>query len=121
MSSQASTDTMDDTCCHICERMNFRDPAWKQYVPSSHCVLCDRPFCYVHQEQTEADGDVCKANHGTYYKVHHHMLPGKVFTSKQERQEELGEEVIARQQRQRKKSIGWTPQDNEDDSRRVSL
>ncbi|OBT58076.1 hypothetical protein VE04_01828 [Pseudogymnoascus sp. 24MN13] len=120
MSSQASTDT-DDTCCHICERMNFRDPAWKQYVPSSHCVLCDRPFCNVHQEQTEADGDVCEANHGTYYKVHHHMLPGKVFTSKQERQDELGEEVIARQQRERKESIGWTPQDNEDDSRRVSL
>jgi hypothetical protein len=101
--------------------MNFRDPAWKQYAPSSHCVLCDRPFCNVHQAQAEADGDVCEANHGTYYKVHSHMLPGKVFMSKQERQEQLGEEVIARQQRQRKDSNEWIPQAEEDDTRRVSL
>lgn len=75
----------------------------------------------MHQAQTEADGDVCEANHGTYHKVHHHMLPGKVFTSKQERQELLGEEVVARQARQRKESIGWTPQAEEDDSGRVNL
>jgi hypothetical protein len=48
------------------------------------------------------------------------MLPGKVFVSKQERQEQLGEEVIARQQRQRKDSNEWIPQAQEDD-RRVSL
>lgn len=46
------------------------------------------------------------------------MLPGKVFTSKQERLEELGEEVIARQQRERKESIDWTRQTEEDDSER---
>lgn len=49
------------------------------------------------------------------------MLPGKVFMSKQERQEQLGEDVIARQQRQRKESIDWTPQAEEDDNEQANL
>jgi hypothetical protein len=112
--SQTSIDTED--MCHICDRMNFRDPAWKQQVPSNHCILCDRPFCKVHQAPTESDGDVCEVNHGTYYRVHHHMVPGKVFTSKEKRKEELGDEVIPRQERQRKESIDWRHAAESDDS-----
>ena len=90
----SQTSTSSEDMCHICERISSRDSAWKQPGLSNQCVLCDRPFCKMHQTPTQDDDDVCEADHRTYHRVHHHMLPGRVFISKQNRREKLGNEVI---------------------------